>query len=69
MQTIKNVVVRSWIIRVEDQARIGCEQRAPRIGTANSLRTKAFLRPRHIFNRMGWLHRGDDTEFGEARDI
>ena len=56
-------------VAAEGEARAGVEHAAPGVGARDALGADARLGPRHVAGGVRRLHRGDDAELGEARDV
>jgi hypothetical protein len=53
----------------EDQPGLRIQERAVRIARPAALPADPFLRPASVVDDVVWLHRGDDTQLPEARDV
>ncbi|MEY3366550.1 MAG: hypothetical protein RIS71_1287, partial [Actinomycetota bacterium] len=56
-------------IRAEREAHVRLQEPPPRVRTGKSLASEAGLGPRHVRGRVRRLHRGDDAQACELRDV
>src|SRR5262249_51328684 len=56
-------------VAAEGQVNPGVEETAPGVGPSEAASANALLCPGHVARGMGRLHRGDDTELREPRDV